>query len=88
MSIVKELFESFVRAQAKMVTAMNADLLGFFQLFLVKMRGALFAADKDILSAHDAIFIAHRLDLAFLLAKPGHKKATVRNQRFLRRGTA
>jgi hypothetical protein len=38
------------------------------------VRAALFAAHKDILSPDDALFVAHRLDLAFLFAKPGHIK--------------
>src|ERR1043166_4508485 len=73
MCVVEKLFESFVRTEAKVVAAMHADLLRFFQLFFVKMLAALFATHKDILSTDDAILIAHRLDLAFLLTKPGHK---------------
>src|ERR1043166_773541 len=81
MCVVEKLFESFVRTEAKVVAAMHADLLRFFQLFFVKMLAALFATHKDILSTDDAILIAHRLDLAFLLTKPGHKtESRIRSQ--------
>jgi len=72
MGVVEQSLEPFVGTQAKMVPAMDADLMRFFKLFLVEMLAALFAAHEHILSAHDAILIAHRLDLAFFLTKPGH----------------
>ena len=55
-----------------MITAVHAHLERLFQFFLVKVLAALFAAHKDILSPDDALRVAHRLDLAFLFAKPGH----------------
>jgi hypothetical protein len=71
--VVKQLLEPIVRAQPKMIIAMNANLERLFQLFLVKVRAALIAPYENILSADDAILFAYRLDLAFLFAKPGHK---------------
>ncbi len=71
-AIVKELFQAVVRAEAKMMVTVHANLLRLFQFFLVEVLAALFAAHKDILSPDDALRVAHRLDLAFLFAKPGH----------------
>jgi hypothetical protein len=50
----------------------HTNLERFFQLFLVQVRAALFAADKNILSPDDALRVAYRLDLSFLFPKPGH----------------
>ena len=73
--IVEKLFQPLVRANPKMIVAVNADLQVVFQLALVEMLAALFAAHEDILSPDDAVGLAHRLDLAFLLTKPGHKES-------------
>src|SRR5216684_4935931 len=58
-----------------MIIAVRANLKRVFQLLFVQMRAALVATHKNIFSADDALFIAHRLDLAFLFPKPGHMKA-------------
>jgi hypothetical protein len=62
------------------IVAMNANLQRLFQLFLVKVRAAFIAPHENVLSADDAILFAYRLDLAFLFAKPGHKRTEVRDQ--------
>ena len=72
--VVEYLLEPIVRAQPKVIIAMNANLQRLFQLFLIKVRAAFIAPDENVLSADDAIFLAYRLDLAFLFAKPGHSK--------------
>src|SRR5258706_6609760 len=71
-SIVKQLLEPFVSAEAKVMTAVHANLERLFQFLLVEVLAAFFAAHKDIFSPDDALRVAHRLDLAFLFAKPGH----------------
>src|SRR5436190_3684851 len=76
--IVENLLETLVRADAKVIVAVVTDLQVFFQLALVEMLAAFFAADEDILSADDALRLAHRLDLSFFLTKPRHKN---RNQK-------
>src|SRR5947207_15326399 len=55
-----------------MVITMQANLYVVFEFALVEVRGTLFAADKDIFGADDAIFVADRFNLAFLFPKPGH----------------
>src|SRR5258708_29596676 len=81
-SIVKQLLEPLVSAEAKMITAVHANLERLFQLFLIEVLAAFFAAHKDILSPDDALRVAHRLDLAFLFTKPGHiNKTEIRSQR-------
>src|SRR5712672_1285401 len=71
-SIVKQLLQPFVSTEAKVMTAVHANLERLFQFLLVEVLAALFAAHKDILSPDDALRVAHRLDLAFLFTKPGH----------------
>src|SRR5260221_4581953 len=71
-SIVKQLLEPFVSAEAKVMTAVHANLERLFQFLLVEVLAAFFAAHQDIFSPDDALRVAHRLDLTFLFTKPVH----------------
>ena len=53
--IVKYLLQPIVGAQTKVIIAVRANLERLFQFLLVEVLAAFFAADKDILSAHDAV---------------------------------
>ena len=61
-----------------MITAVDANLERLFQLFLVEVLAALFAAHKDILSPDDAVLVADRLDLAFLFTNQGIYQIEIR----------
>src|SRR6266404_714952 len=52
-SIVKQLLEPFVSAEAKVMTAVHTNLERLFQFLLVEVLAALFAAHKDIFSPDD-----------------------------------
>ncbi len=53
-SIIEQLLQAFISAEAEMMTTVDANLQGLFQFFLVEVLAAFFAAHKDILSPDDA----------------------------------
>ena len=73
MRIVEQFFKPLVGPDAKMKIAVNADLKILFKFLLIEVRRAFVTPHKDIFGAHDAIFVAYRLDLTFLFAEPGHR---------------
>jgi hypothetical protein len=74
-SVVEYFLEPLVRADTKVIVAVQAYLQVLFKLTLVKMRAALVATHKHILSPDDPILVADRFDLAFLFSEPGHKSS-------------
>src|SRR5687768_7189011 len=74
MGVIENVLQTLVGANPKVIIAAMADLQVFIQVLLVEMLAALVTADEDILSTNDAFRVANRLDLAFFLTKPGHKK--------------
>ena len=54
-SVVEDLLQPIVGADAKVIVAMHANLEGVFQFFLVKVLSALLATHKDIFRAYHAL---------------------------------
>jgi hypothetical protein len=70
--VIKQHRESLSGANAKVVSAVSANLLGFIEFTGVEVRFTSVALDEDILCLHHSLLRSDRLDSFAFFTEPGH----------------